>query len=242
MRLGVRLRISLLLIFGSVLLTYQNCAYVGAPGADPSELASVNSTQGADNDEAIRTAILEKDALAVLNARCVSCHNPDNPKGDIGFITDINALKYYRLVVPGEPQLSPLYEVIAKGEMPPSGPLAQAQAQIIYDWIFEGMLTDQAGVTPPKGVSGVLEAKFQSIFMNIIQPKCVGCHNAAASAGGLDLSTYTKVLSIVVVNKPIESAFYDSVNKGRMPKGRAMLSASELTAIRDWITNGAQNN
>jgi hypothetical protein len=69
----------------------------------------------------------------------------DNPKGDIGFITDINALKYYRFVVPGEPQLSPLYEVIAKGEMPPSGPLAQAQAQIIYDWIFEGMLTDQAG-------------------------------------------------------------------------------------------------
>ena len=241
MRSGFHLRVGLLLILGAILLNYQNCAYVGAPGTDPNQIIHSSSSQDPNADAALRSASLEKDAMAILNARCASCHNSSNPKGDIGFITDINSLKYYRFIVPGEPQLSPLYEVIAKGEMPPSGPLAQAQVQIIYDWIFEGMLTDQAGVTPPVGVTGVLEAKFQSIFVNIIQPKCLGCHNNA-SANGLDLSNYTKVMTTIAPNDPLRSAFYDSVIKGRMPKGRAMLSASELTAVRDWITNGALNN
>lgn len=242
MKNGVHLRGGLALILGAVILTYQNCAYVGAPGSDPNQVILSNLTQGLNTDAAQHSASLEKNALAVLNTRCASCHNPSNPKGDIGFIMDVNSLKYYRLVVPGEPQLSPLYEVIAQGEMPPSGPLAQAQVQMIYDWIFEGMLTDQAGVTPPVGTAGVLEAKFQSVFVNIIQPKCLGCHNSTTSSGGLDLSTHTKVLTTVTPNNPTGSAFYDSVSKGRMPKGRPMLSASELTAVRDWITNGALNN
>lgn len=141
-----RAKWGLLLVSGLMIFTYQNCAYVADSGLAPG--GSMASSLALDT-EGEKSALLEKNAMSVLKGKCFSCHNPQNAMGGIDYITDINSLKYYRLAIPGEPQISPLYDVIAKGEMPPNAPLSQAQAQAIYDWIFEGMLGDAGSVVPP---------------------------------------------------------------------------------------------
>lgn len=228
-----------LFISGLLIFTYQNCAYVADSGMAPGG-SSVSSL--APDTEGEKSALLEKNAMSVLKGKCFSCHNSQNAMGGIDFITDVNSLKYYRLAIPGEPQISPIYDVIAKGEMPPNAPLSQAQAQAIYDWIFEGMVGDSSGVVPPGGTAGALEPKFQSIFAKIIQPKCLGCHSQALQRGGVNLSTYTATMNTVQPANPGASSFYTSTQMARMPQGSGPLNPSEMTAIRDWITNGALNN
>lgn len=220
-----------------VLFSYQNCAYVGQEQS--TDMSSTDETSAAS-----KSAVLERKAMAILRGRCYSCHNPSMPSGEFDSVTDINAMKYYRWVIPGEPQISRLYEVIAMGEMPPrpQQPLDQTQTQAIYDWILDGMKEDQAGVVPPGSVSQVVEPRWASLFANVIQPKCVGCHNGTRQDGGVNLSNYNAARNTVQPGNPNASSLYTSTSTARMPRGGVPLNGSQLTALRDWITNGAPNN
>lgn len=214
-----------------VLFSYQNCAYVGqTQDASSSSQSSLSSSSLA----------LESAAMSVIKNKCVACHNATSPGGGIDYITDINALKYYRLVLPGEPQISPLYQAISQGIMPPSSPLAQAQTQAIYDWILKGMITGTAPVAPPSALP--LAANYKSIYANIIQVNCLGCHSAANPMAGINLSTYAGLMNIVQAGNTAASSFYTSTQAGTMPKNKAPLNNTQLTVIRDWIVAGALNN
>lgn len=105
-----------------------------------------------------------------------------------------------------------------------------------------------------------------SLQRDVLDKTCLdsGCHNTGDKAGGLALTsglTYGNTVSqassgrlregmadlkIVDPGVPDNSSLYlrlagDSLGP-QMPKGRKPLPDSVLTAIRDWIADGAPNN
>jgi hypothetical protein len=86
-------------------------------------------------------------------------------------------------------------------------------------------------------------ATFSYINTNILQPKCVSCHNQNNQAGNVNLSSYSSVLNQVKVNSAATSPLYISVAPGgNMPQGGSPLSAGLVQDISDWINSGAKNN
>jgi mono/diheme cytochrome c family protein len=101
--------------------------------------------------------------------------------------------------------------------------------------------TRQASATP-------LTASFNSLSQNIFTPKCLSCHNSTQPSGNVDFTTYdslvhnTRHMDVVIAGKPEDSHLYEVLKSGEMPMNSPALSAAEIQAVSDWITQGAQNN
>ena len=85
-----------------------------------------------------------------------------------------------------------------------------------------------------------LAPTYTSLSANIFQPDCIKCHGGPKPAAGIDLSDYQMLIksSCVVAGNPAKSQLYVVVQNGKMPKGGTPLSAQQVQAISDWITNG----
>jgi hypothetical protein len=68
---------------------------------------------------------------------------------------------------------------------------------------------------------------------------CNYCH---VSIAGVSFMRHEDVLRHVVPGQPEASRLYYMVVTRRMPPGRGGLPAEEITALRDWISNGAKND
>ena len=185
---------------------------------------------------------LQSNALKVIQSKCVSCHNSTNPSGGIAYLTDVNSLLYYGLVIPGEPQISHLYQLIQTGRMPPNAPLKAAESQAIYDWIYSGIPNGGGGSVSTPPTATTLTATFTSINTLILKPKCLGCHNSGNAQGGVSYTSYTSTMSTVIAGNVAGSSLFAAVNSGIMPKNGTRLSTAEITAISNWISNSATNN
>jgi len=217
-----------LLPIGVALFSFQNCSQLSSTAGDQySESLSMQS-------------LLQQKAMTVMTSRCLNCHNANTPSGGV-IVSDISNLLSSGAVVPGEPSLSPLYQSIQSGRMPINSRMTQSEVEAIYNWIAEGINKDTSVNPPP--ASNVLEAKYSSIFKNILQPRCLSCHNSSNAAGGISLSTYNSTINIVNKGNAGTSALYTSVaTRKTMPKGGVLLSSKETQAIMDWINAGAANN
>lgn len=211
-----------------------------------SQVEKMISQSGSGSDgSSLSSAQLEAKALKIIEKKCTSCHNTEIPSGQIDDLISRDSLLYYRLVIPGEPNLSDLYSVIKNGSMPPAPnkPLTSAESQIIHDWILNGFTDSTGGITPPdNGPITVLGPTFASIKALIINNKCLSCHNATTAQGGVNFSTYASTMNTVQAGRPEVSSLYTTTLSQRMPTGNNKLTGAELQAIQQWITNGAQNN
>jgi len=70
----------------------------------------------------------------VLNQHCVSCHQ--SSRNPIDLTSRQAILRRPGLVKPGAPEESKIYLVVRDGQMPPTGPLTDNSAALIYDWIL----------------------------------------------------------------------------------------------------------
>lgn len=218
-----------------LMVSFQNCSAVRSANGDTKMAKSLSEQD-----------LLGKQAMEILSAKCLTCHNPDNAKGGISDITDLNSLLYYRLVIPGQPEISDIIRVIKEGSMPPSGGISNTELSALNTWILDGLLDDSGNVTLPPS-SNVLEAKYSSIKIRIFNTKCVGCHSGANPPKGVDLTTYaaTTTASIAIAGNANGSRVVQSVERPGadfMPRNGSRLTAEEIKAIRDWITAGAMNN
>ncbi|MBI2982030.1 MAG: hypothetical protein HYY44_07055 [Deltaproteobacteria bacterium] len=116
--------------------------------------------------------------------------------------------------------------------------------------------TDDAGAMSETALAATLS----SIQTNIFTPTCAtsGCHSGGGPAASLDLSDGSSFSNLVDVasaqdftqlrvrrSDPDNSYLVKKIegNAGtQMPRGGSPLSSIEVRAIRDWITNGAENN
>ena len=85
----------------------------------------------------------EKDVLPILKKHCNECHNAEKIKGGVSIeVADMKA-DVGRIVIPGKPGDSMLFEVLfrtdIKNKMPPrGGPLPEKDLIKIRDWIRGG--------------------------------------------------------------------------------------------------------
>ncbi len=83
----------------------------------------------------------ENAALAVLEAHCTKCHNPDEKKGELDLTTRETALTggdSGAALTAEQPAESLLWERIATEEMPPTESLPQAAREVIRAWLDAG--------------------------------------------------------------------------------------------------------
>lgn len=185
--------------------------------------------------------IAEQKAFAVLTAQCSTCHNRNAPSGGVD-VLDIDSLLASGAVVPAEPGLSPLFQAISSGSMPPNKAMSQADIMAVSDWIIK--MQKDTGVALPPGTELPLGPTYASIYQNVLRGNCLGCHNSAKADGGVSFSTYNSTMNTVQRTLPNNSSLYTSIAvRNTMPRGAGgSLSADQKRAIFDWITAGALNN
>jgi mono/diheme cytochrome c family protein len=76
---------------------------------------------------------------ALLERRCAGCHRSGaRDAAGWGSVLDVPRMVKARIVVPGEPQHSPLIGQLVVGEMPRQGPrLRASELQLLERWIRE---------------------------------------------------------------------------------------------------------
>jgi hypothetical protein len=89
---------------------------------------------------------------------------------------------------------------------------------------------------------------FDSQIMPLMVSSCAysGCHDAASKRHGVDLSTYSKIISTaeVVAGKPERSELYKVMiasGEDQMPPA-GKLSNNAISLVYNWILQGALNN
>ena len=87
---------------------------------------------------------------------------------------------------------------------------------------------------------------FKTISRNILEPRCMVCHNSAKPRGKVDLTSYEGLMASeghqskpLVAGDPGKSGIFKMISEKQMPPETKLLSADVLTATRGWISNGA---
>jgi hypothetical protein len=124
-----------------------------------------------------------------------------------------------------------------------------------------GQGLDENGQPISSGNSGgPITADFQSIQDNVFTPICSQCHIGASAPEGLQLDaghSYNLLVGVPSAEQPsllrVKAGDPDNsymvhkieglsgISGGRMPLGETPLPQATIDAIRQWITNGAQN-
>ncbi len=86
---------------------------------------------------------LERDVLPLLKARCLKCHGPIKPKGKLNLSSARSLARggaNGAVVVPGNPDESTLWDLVANDEMPPEPdePLSDDEKNTLRRWIEDG--------------------------------------------------------------------------------------------------------
>ena len=126
---------------------------VSVLGAEESQLAATSSTsvQTADSAQALASEV-----RAIFAVKCVECHgaNLDRPKGKFGYVLDlVRVAANPKMIVPGNPKKSELYQMVLYDEMPgkgnTTGPLTPGQKDVVRRWVEAGAPVPTANESAP---------------------------------------------------------------------------------------------
>ncbi|MEZ4814390.1 MAG: hypothetical protein R3A80_04185 [Bdellovibrionota bacterium] len=152
--------------------------------------------------------------------------------------------------------LAQVKEAVLADRMPPRGPLAAIDKELLVTWINQGApfneedanlecSGDPGDVDPPPPV---LQATYESLKANVFMQNCLGCHKAGARIG--DFSTYEAITSegiseLFDIEHPDRSEFVARLvtdnERAVMPPQRTglpKLSLDVVEVIETWIANG----
>jgi len=84
---------------------------------------------------------------------------------------------------------------------------------------------------------------FSNTVLPMIVSNCAttGCHDSATHREGLILTNYNKIKGEVSPGNPSGSRLFTVISSGKMPPA-GKLSATQIAALSQWITQGALNN
>jgi cytochrome c553 len=185
---------------------------------------------------------------AIFRAKCVRCHGEKVHKADLDLSSPAGLLRggeSGKVIVPGKPDESPLYEKVHTGAMPPKKEdrLAATEVDLVRRWIAAGAIVPDAGPATAVTWNDVLP-----IFLR----RCTVCHGKHRQEGGLDVRTRAALLRggksgpAVVAGQPDKSRLIEKVRAGRMPPNDRLVEASvkpvepaELDLFTRWIAGGA---
>ncbi len=227
----------------------------GAPGDENSVSPPIPSP--APSPEPDRGLFYQLVRRRIFLPSCVKCH------GNSGGVN----LETYSAI---KGRLSDIERVTTRARtMPPTGPLPDAEIQLLSAWILAGAPGDDTTSSPsprpsptpiPPGPSPSpspspapdepLTPTFTSIRKNIFQNRCLVCHTHGQPDSKVPLGSRDELLNspreLVIPGNPDESGLMIAVSRSdskRMPppdSGLPPLLAHEIATIRRWIAEGAK--
>jgi hypothetical protein len=190
------------------------------------------------------TVYFENDVMPIFFSSCgkSGCH-------------DVTANKHVRLdsyaaamssnvIVPFDPENSLLYFKITQTDpalimpKPPNTALNSGQIEIIRKWIAQGALDLRCEET-----CDTVNVTFSgTIWPEIIQNYCFGCHNGTTAFGGIHLENQSQVSAAALLPAGQPGSLWGAVNHTYgnfpMPKNQARLSECKIAQLRNWIKDG----
>ena len=118
-----------------------------------------------------------REVQSVLETHCFKCHGADRREGRLDLRTReamIQGGQSGPALVPGDLEVSRLFEMISSGRMPPQGepPLSQAQVALIRQWIAGGALAPaHRSEVPLAEASGVSDDRSFWSFRSPVRPE-----------------------------------------------------------------------
>ncbi len=119
-------------------------------------------------------------AMRLLSANCFSCHNAEKEKGGLQLLTRAGALKGGDggpVLIPGKPEESALFKVLAPESdphMPPKKQLSANQIELVRRWIVTGAQWDEtalAKAAAPREVTlTAMPLSYQPVFAIALSP------------------------------------------------------------------------
>jgi hypothetical protein len=226
--------VSLLLLAVLLVVTIGSCKHE-IPVLPDSKTAIGDTSTPCDASK----VYFQQQVLPILVSNCAQtgCHDVASHKEGVN-LTSYNYTMSTGGIRPGSPGQTKIYEVIRNGEMPPSGhaPLTQIQKDLIYNWILQGA----QNLVCQNACGDTVNITYSLSVKPTISNKCVGCHSGTSPQGGIDLSSYTGVKT-VVTNGKLWGSVSHSPGYLPMPVGGSLLPC-ELVQIQKWIMQGAPNN
>jgi mono/diheme cytochrome c family protein len=189
------------------------------------------------------TVYFAKDLLPILQSSCAQpgCH--DATAQDGVRLDSYEAVMASNIVEPFNPSESDLYEVVIEDDPdkrmppPPLEEMSTDRIQLIYKWIQQGaqdLTCDEDCDTTNVTFSG-------TIWPNIIEKHCFGCHKNPNPLGGLALENYSDVAAIASDGRLLGVVTHSS-GYSPMPKNAPKLSDCKITQITKWIEDGIPDN
>lgn len=190
------------------------------------------------------TVYFEMDVLPILMSSCgkSGCH--DATAQDGVRLDSYEAVMTSNVIRPGNPNDSELYEKILETDPekimppPPDSPLDPAQMEIIRKWIAQGaqnLYCDAACDTVNVTFNG-------TIWPEIIQKHCFGCHNGPNASGGIHLENYNDVSAAanILPGQPgsLMGAITHAAGNSPMPQNQPQLPDCKISQVRNWISLG----
>jgi mono/diheme cytochrome c family protein len=191
----------------------------------------------------------EDAAATLLTNNCAGCHS---------FAKDTQKMIDLGLIVPGDALSSRLYQKVAAGVMPPTGPLSEADVHLLADWINMDLApappeptpvpqptpdpTPMPNPTPTPEPTPVPQPTPvptpepipdptpapAATGPQILSTNCTKCHSFASSVDTM-ISR-----GLIVPGDAPSSKVYQKVSAGIMPPTGA-LSAADIETLRHWI-------
>jgi hypothetical protein len=188
--------------------TGSNASECTTDGAGTSTAGSTNSTGSTTSTGSTFATTAEP----ILKQQCYSCHVTQSPV----FADEAAATA----------QRSAIGASVKAGRMPPSGPLAAADAAVIETW-SQGAALMLAETTPT----------YEGTVKAIIDTKCAWCHSATAAPQDRErpyLTTYEQVLAEA-------KDVWEKMDEGEMPPRDATpaLASGDTATIAAWRAAGS---
>lgn len=198
-----------------------------------------------------------KQVKPILEANCLSCHNPENVKGELLMDTRENVIiggEYGPALEPGKPDESSLYTLTIldpddEDIMPPKGdPLTKGQTDILKTWIEQGAEWPEDVVLKP-----ARKVDFVEDVQLVLEQNCVSCHREGHADGDLQLDVREKAFAggksgkAIIPGRSSLSSLYtftilpeDHADLMPPAKKDGPMSEEETDILRFWIDQGAQ--
>jgi mono/diheme cytochrome c family protein len=80
-----------------------------------------------------------------------------------------------------------------------------------------------------------------TIWPEIIQKYCLGCHSGSNPGGGIPLENYDDIAAVASDGRLL-GVITHSAGYSPMPKNAPKLSDCKISQVTKWINDGIQNN
>lgn len=179
--------------------------------------------------------------LMVSSCAMSGCHDVISKKDGVIMTDYANIMN---IVKAGNPTGSKLYKSLIDSDpgdrmpMAPIAPFTQTQIDLVYKWILQGA-KNNACTNTIAGACSTTNMSFSKDVLPIFTSSCNGCHNAVAPSAGINLTTYSGVLS---VSSRIIGSITHAAGYAPMPTATIKLTDCEISKISAWINQGNLNN